>query len=423
MQRILRAGVDAVDPGPLVRTALSGLDPSALPVDVIAVGKAATRMFNAASIALRIERAIVTTAAVGELNRQGHVDVFASGHPAPNEASEAAGLRALELAERSSRDRGLLVLLSGGASAMLAAPVPWVTLKQKMQTARLLMEAGAAIHELNCVRKHVSRIKGGRLAAAAGRTITFALSDVHGPIADDPSVIASGPTVGDATTFQDALDVIRGRRVEAPDAIVAHLERGVRGEAEETIKPHDPRLERSDYRIIGNRHTAASGAERAATQLGYRVINLAGATKGEATDAAGGFVNEALRHYGTASGPVCVLASGETTVTVRGNGLGGRNQEFALAGAVELASRAVPAVLGSAGTDGIDGPTDAAGAIVDSMTQERARLLGLDPEAALTSNDSYHFFEPLGDLIRWGPTGTNVGDLHVMLFGPYNQHL
>ena len=147
---------------------------------------------------------------------------------------------------------------------MLAAPVPGVTLKQKMQTARLLMEAGAAIHELNCVRKHVSRIKGGRLAAASGRTITFALSDVHGPIADDPSVIASGPTVGDATTFQDALDVIRGRRVEAPDAIVAHLERGARGEAEETIKPRDPRLERSGYRIIGNRHTAASGAERAA---------------------------------------------------------------------------------------------------------------------------------------------------------------
>ena len=360
---------------------------------------------------------MVTITSADALPPLRHVDVFAAGHPAPNAASEAGGLRALELAAGSRRERGLLVLLSGGASAMLAAPASGVTLTEKMRTARLLMEAGAAIHELNCVRKHLSRIKGGRLAAAAGRTLTFALSDVHGPIADDPSVIASGPTIGDSTTFQDALDVIRDRGVGVPQSVMVHLERGARGEVDETIKPHDPRLGQSEYRIIGNRHTAALGAERAADQLGYRVITLSRATSGEATDAARAFVSEAVRLSATASRPLCVLASGETTVTVRGQGSGGRNQEFALAGAVSLASLGTSVVLGSAGTDGIDGPTDAAGAVVDSTTLDRARALGLDRDAALANNDTYHFFDPLGDLIRWGPTGTNVGDLHVLLCG------
>jgi glycerate 2-kinase len=381
---------------------------------VIAAGKAAARMFGAAAAMVEIETAVVATAEPVALVTRG-VDVFNAGHPAPNDASQAAGDRALELAGRSARDRGLLVLLSGGASAMLAAPVSGVTLQDKMRTAKLLMEAGAAIHELNCVRKHLSRIKGGRLAAAAGRTITFALSDVHGPIADDPAVIASGPTVPDHTTFKDALEVIARRGIRPPDSVRSYLERGARGEVDETIKRDDPRLRQYDYTVIGNRHTAAAGAARAAEQRGYTVVSLTDATSGEAREAALAFVRTALQRCGHASGRLCVLASGETTVTVRGRGLGGRNQEFALAVAAELENAGRAAVLASAGTDGIDGPTDAAGAIVDPTTLARARAMGVDAERALADNDSYHFFEPLGDLIQCGPTGTNVGDLHVLL--------
>jgi len=374
-------------------------------------------MYNAAAGAIRIGQAVVTAPGGEAVRQNAPVEFFAGGHPSPNAASEAAGLRALDLARESSHKDGLLVLLSGGASALLAAPAPGVTLVEKMQTARLLMEAGAAIHELNCVRKHLSRIKGGGLAAAAGRSLTLALSDVHGPIADDPSVIASGPTVPDPSTFADALDVIRTRGVAPPAAVMSRLERGARGELEETPKPGDARLARCEYILVGNRDTAAQGAQHAAEAMGYRVVYLPAATKGEARDTARAFMSEALRVSAATPGPVCVLASGETTVTVRGQGKGGRNQEFALAVAAGLASNAEAIVLGSAGTDGIDGPTDAAGAVVDRLTLERARAAGLDADAALTRNDAYNFFAPLNDLIRWGPTGTNVGDLHVLLRG------
>jgi hydroxypyruvate reductase len=345
------------------------------------------------------------------------VDWFDAGHPAPNEASAAAAERSLMLARECRSQDGVLLLLSGGASAMLAAPVAGVSLDDKVRTARSLMEAGAAIDELNCVRKHLSRIKGGRLAAAARRTLTLALSDVHGPIADDPSVIASGPTVPDATTYHDALHVIRSRRVTDPASVIAHLERGVRGEAEETIKPGDPRLRHSTYSVVGNRETAMNGARRAAEACGYRVIAIPEATRGEARQAGLAFVQAAIRMAAGSSAPVCVIGSGETTVTVTGPGRGGRNQEFALAAVRTIAGSSPGVVLASAGTDGIDGPTDAAGAIADTATSSRAAHAAADPEAALARNDAYHFFAPLGDLIQWGPTGTNVGDLHVFLIG------
>jgi glycerate-2-kinase len=308
---------------------------------------------------------------------------------------------------------------------MLAAPVDGVTLAEKSETSRALMAAGAAIHELNCVRKHLSRIKGGHLAAAARRTVTLALSDVHGPVPDDPSVIGSGPTVADETTFADALGILRGRRVEAPPTVVEHLERGARGDAPETVKPGDPRLQDCVYRIIGNRQTAVDGAASAAARLGYRVAIIDPASSGEARDAGRTFALEARRLARASTGRVCILGSGETTVTVRGAGKGGRNQEFALGAALALsqpieapaAESGAPVVLASAGTDGIDGPTDAAGAVVDLTTLERAAGRGLDPAAALAANDTYRFFEALGDLIIWKPTGTNVGDLHVALAG------
>jgi hydroxypyruvate reductase len=304
---------------------------------------------------------------------------------------------------------------------MLAAPVEGITLAEKTQTAQRLMHAGAAIHELNCVRKHLSRIKGGRLAAAAGRTITLALSDVHAPIADDPSVIGSGPTVCDDTTFADAIEIVKRYRVVLPPAVSAHLERGRRGQAEETLKRGDARIESSTFLVVGNRQTAVEGATRAAAAAGYRVVVLPEATTGEARIAAQQFVQAAALASRHAAQPVCVLGSGETTVTVRGTGLGGRNQEFALAGAAALPmieEGGRRAVLASAGTDGIDGPTDAAGAVVDTGTLPRGAAQGLDWQAALDNNDAYRFAAAVDALIVWGPTGTNVGDLHVLLVAP-----
>ena len=342
---------------------------------------------------------------------------FDAAHPSPNAMSEAAGRRALALAEGSRSRGGLLVLLSGGASSMLAVPAAGLSLGDKMVTARALMNAGMAIAELNCVRKHLSALKGGRLAATAGRVLTLAISDVHGPIADDPAVIGSGPTVGDPTTHADALAIVRRAGVmnSVPASVRAHLERG----EDESPKPGDPRLAGSEYEVIGNRQMAMEGAARAARERGYAVHLVAAATSGEAHETGASFATQAL---GAMAGqPLCVIASGETTVHVRGPGRGGRNQEFALGGLPVLdgvARRARAIVLASAGTDGIDGPTDAAGAAVDTTTTQRALERGLRAEAALASNGAYDFFAPLGDLIMWGPTGTNVGDLHVVLIHP-----
>jgi glycerate 2-kinase len=335
------------------------------------------------------------------------------GHPVPDAESIEAGTRALALARRAGDD-WLLVLLSGGASAMLAAPRPPLTLDQKIEATRALLPAGLPIDRLNCVRKHLSAIKGGQLGARAKRSLTLAISDVHAPVPDDLSVIASGPTAPDASTFAEALEIstsVGG----VPAAVLEHLERGVAGLLEETIKPGDPRLAHALHQVIGNRRTAMEGAARAAASLGYAVEVLTEPLVGEARESSQRFVSRAhaLAHGG--SRPLCVIAAGETTVRVSGAGLGGRNQEVALAATPFVAAIGRAAVLASAGTDGTDGPTDAAGAIVDSSTLERSQRAGLDWQASLRANDAYHFFLPLGDLLRWGPTGTNVGDLQIML--------
>ncbi len=336
---------------------------------------------------------------------------FEASHPAPNEASEAAGRAALAGAA-AVRDRGtLLLLLSGGASSLLCVPADGVTLADKVATADALMKAGVAIDGLNAVRKHLSAIKGGRLAAASGRSLTLAISDVHGPVADDPSVIGSGPTVGDPSTFADARRVVADAGVEIPPRAAAHLAR----EADETPAPGDPRLAGAEYQVIGSSGLAMDGAARAARALGYDVHVIEAATSGEARVAGAEFAAGALAMR-QAGRDVCVIASGETTVRVTGNGKGGRNQEFVL-GAVARLAGLEDVVLGSAGTDGIDGPTDAAGAVADGTSAPRAAAAGLDPVAALSANASYDFFRALDDLIVWGPTGTNVGDMHVLLIG------
>jgi glycerate-2-kinase len=339
---------------------------------------------------------------------------YDGGHPWPNEASETAGRRALDIARLSHAGCPLVVLLSGGASSMLAVPARGITIEDKARTARELMAAGVAIDGLNCVRKHLSNIKGGRLACAARRTVTLAISDIHWPIEDDPSVIGSGPTVGDPSTFADALEVVRRSGANVPDAVGMRLVRGANGELADTPKPGAQGLEQATYHVIGGRAQAMRGARARALALGYVVHVIEPPTRGEARAAAAVFIDAALHARADRTTPLCVIASGETTVRVRGDGRGGRNQEFALA-AVPALARLESAVLASAGTDGIDGPTDAAGAVIDVTTQARAESAGLSWQQALAQNGAYDFFKPLGDLITWGPTGTNVGDVQVMV--------
>ena len=338
-----------------------------------------------------------------------------AGHPLPNEGSMKGARRALEIARSSGPDDVLMVLISGGGSALMALPAPDISLEDKQQTARTLMARSADIYELNTVRKHLSAIKGGRLAAASsGRVLTFAVSDVVG---DDLSVIASGPTVADESTFADALDVLSRRDIDSyPASVVRHLRRGLAGEIEESPKSGDPRLARAVAHVIGPQRGAIDGAKRAAEQLGYHVHIVREPITGEARLSARAHLANVSQSLNSLPRPLCVISSGETTVTVVGGGKGGRNQEFALAMAPSLETLGSDVVAASIGTDGIDGPTDAAGALVDPTTLSRAAAIGLPAaQRYLDDNNAYEFFDRLGDLIRTGPTNTNVGDLQVIL--------
>jgi glycerate-2-kinase len=322
----------------------------------------------------------------------------------------------LKLASEIPAGDRLLVLLSGGASAMMAVPAGGLTLGDKQETTSRLLRAGADIHALNTVRKHLSAIKGGQLAVAAAESITLAVSDVVG---DDLSAIASGPTVPDGTTFQEALEVIRryGSEEDYPARAVERLKRGAAGWLPETPKPGDQRLSGATAHVIGSRTDAMKGSASAATDLGYHVWQIDEPVTGEAREAARRWLDTVLARASTMERPACVVSSGETTVHVKGRGRGGRNQEFALALVDRLAASDERGVIAaSIGTDGIDGPTDAAGAIADSRTAERARRAGLSPaHTFLNHNNSYDFFAALGDLVLTGPTGTNVGDIQILL--------
>jgi glycerate-2-kinase len=412
--------LSAVDAGRLVERALDQPAASfAARIWIVAAGKAAPAMASAAlaRFSQQVRGGVIVDR---EGPRPGQppepgLERLAGGHPVPTPASERAGRRSLEIAARMGRDDVLLVLLSGGASALMAAPVDSMTLSDKRETTDRLLRAGADIHALNTVRKHLSSIKGGRLAATArGPVVTLAVSDVVG---DDPSVIGSGPTVADPSTFVDALGVLErfGGIAAYPPSSVRHLEQGRRGERPETPKPGDPALAASVTHVIGGRHDAMQGAAAEAAKRGYRTVVLQAPVVGDARQAAAPHLAEIHDLVSRAGRPLCVVSSGETTVRVAGTGIGGRNQEFALA-ASELLPALGAVAAASVGTDGIDGPTDAAGAIADSQTVERARRAGLAaPAAYLDDNNSYAFFESLGDLIRTGPTGTNVGDLQVFL--------
>ncbi len=417
----LRAGIDAVEPEGLVRRYLESAGevlPGAGPVHLAAIGKAAAAMTRGAVAALggRFAGAVLVLPPGGDASLPPGCRVILGGHPVPDEGSVAGGRAILELAERLGADDHLLCLISGGGSALMTLPPAGLPLADVQATTEALLRAGATIGELNAVRKHLDRLKGGRLARAAApaRTLALVLSDVVG---DPLDVIASGPVSPDPTTFADAVGAIRRRRVwdALPAAVRQHLDRGLRGEAEESPKQGDRCFERVEARIVGSNRLAAEAALAEAGRRGYAARLLGTELTGEAREVGRGLAETALaERAGPSSGPACLVAAGETTVTVTGGGSGGRNQELALGAALALDGRD-GVLVASAGTDGIDGPTDAAGAVVDGATVARARELGLDPRRALADNDAYSFFRALGDLIVTGPTGTNVMDVQVVL--------
>ena len=385
------------------------------PLHVVAVGKAAAAM--AAAFVKVPHLAIQSAVAVGthaHADLPASVEWIESSHPFPDARSQRAAGRALAAAERAQSGEAVVILLSGGASALMAAPIDGLTLADKIATTKLMMEAGADIHALNTVRRHLSKVKGGRLAAACvGTTITLAISDVVG---DDLNAIGSGPGVPDTTTWADAAAALERFGGDAHLSEVRHvMSRGVAGEIADTPKPGSSALKRAQAAVIGSRMDAMEGAKQAALARGYHTLVIANAVTGEARDVAPRWLARAGELTRDLRRPACVISGGETTVRVRGKGRGGRNLEFALAVAESLSS-ATPVALASVGTDGIDGSSGVAGAIVDSSTMVRASALSLGhPGSYLAANDSLAFFAALDDVVRLGRTDTNVGDLQVLL--------
>ncbi|HZN53225.1 MAG TPA: glycerate kinase [Methylomirabilota bacterium] len=408
---IFDAALAAGDVTPLVRRHLA-LESRHRRVLVVGCGKASAAMVAAAEEALGDRIAggfvVVKDGCAVPVRR---VEIADAGHPVPDARGLAASARLLELAQGAGEEDLVLFLVSGGGSALTPAPAPPITLAEKQELTRLLLASGATIGELNAVRKHLSRFKGGQLARAASpaSVLTLALSDVIG---DPLDVIASGPTAPDPTTFADAREVLarRGLAGRVPASIAARLDAGLRGEIEETPKPGDRLFDRVTNVVIGNNTLIADAAVAAASRLGYRPHLLTRELQGEAREVARELVARARR----LEPPACLIAAGETTVTVRGKGRGGRCQEFALAAALEITPADRMTAL-AAGTDGSDGPTDAAGAIVDADSVTRGTRAGGDARRAMEENDAYRFLTASGDLIVSGATRTNLLDLYLVL--------
>jgi glycerate 2-kinase len=355
------------------------------------------------------------------ITRYGHgvgcerIEIVEAAHPVPDDAGLRAAQRIAGLVAGLQADDLVMCLISGGGSALLTAPAAGLTLEDKREVNRQLLACGAPISEMNCLRKHLSSLKGGRLAAAAhpARVVSLIISDVPG---DDPSIVASGPTAPDPTTRQDALAIVEKRKLKLPGAVLRFLE----SSEAETPKPGDARLANVENRMIATPAQSLAAAARLAEQAGYSVLDLGDRVEGEAREVARDHAEIALaiaagRHATRA--PAVVLSGGETTVTMRGNGRGGRNAEYALALALALDGH--PRVWSVAGdTDGIDGSEDNAGALVAPDSLARARTVGIDAAARLADNDAYGFFGALGDLVVTGPTLTNVNDFRAILIEP-----
>lgn len=410
LRRMFEAAVDSARPSLCLPPALPAPPPGR--TIVIGAGKAA------AAMALAVEQHWPGPLSGLVVTRYGHrvptsrIEVAEAAHPVPDAAGEAAARRMLDLLRGLGPDDLVLCLISGGGSALLALPAPGIALADKQAVTGALLRSGAAISEINCVRKHLSAVKGGRLAALAApaRLVTLAISDVPG---DDPSVIASGPTVPDPTTLAEARAVLAKYGIEPPPAVAARLA----DPAAETPKPGDAAFARAEYRLIATPHQALEAAARVAAGAGWRPLVLGDALEGEAREMAkvmAGIVRSIRDHAQPIAGPAVILSGGEATVTIRGKGKGGPNAEFALALALALKNtRGVEAV--ACDTDGVDGSENNAGAMIYPDTLERAHALGLHPEAQLNDNDSYNFFNALNDLVETGPTLTNVNDFRAIL--------
>lgn len=432
-REIVAAAVAAVDPVAAVQRAVTRqaarLEIAGITYDldryahvyVVGGGKAGATMAQGLEAVLgdRISAGAVTVK-YGHLAPVHRVTVHEAGHPIPDPAGVRGAEAIMRLAEGARADDLVVCLLSGGGSALLPLPCAGISLAEKQQVTGLLLACGASIDEINVIRKHLSRLKGGQLARAAAPAtlVTLVLSDVVGDPLDS---IASGPTVADPSTYRDCLEILTRYDLleRLPASVRTHLQQGEAGTQPETPKPGDAVFTRSQTVIVGNNHTALQAARAAADALGYTTLVLSSRLQGETRHIArmhAAIAQEIVHHGEPLTPPACVISGGETTVTIHGDGTGGRNQEFALAAALDIAGLEAVVVL-SAGTDGTDGPTEAAGAIADGTTVQRARERGLDPRQFLHRNDAYHFFTALDDLLMTGPTGTNVMDVHLILVG------
>jgi len=432
-EAIFKAGLEAVNPIQAVKKHVTLQDGKLIVGDknynladydgvyAIGTGKASAAMAQAVEELLgeRLRGGVVNV-------KYGHtfplrkIKVNEAGHPVPDDAGFRGTEEIIQLLKQTGGKDLILCLISGGGSALLPYPAEGLTLGDMQQVTKCLLEVGACIHEINALRKHLSRVKGGRLAKLAhpSTLISLMLSDVIG---DDLDTIASGPTVPDGSTFDDCLKILEKyqMRERIPNSVVELIEKGARGEVEETPKAGDPAFQRTQNLVIASNILAVQAAQRKAEELGYNCLILSTFVEGETKEVArvhAAVAKEILQTGNPVPRPACVISGGETTVTIRGKGLGGRNQEFVLAAAIDIDELENVVIL-SGGTDGTDGPTDAAGAIADGLTKNRALEKGMNAEQYLQENDSYHFFEPLGDLLITGPTHTNVMDLRLVMVG------
>jgi glycerate 2-kinase len=410
VRRMFAAAVAAADPGTIVPRNLP--QPPRGQTIVVGAGKASAAMARAFEQSWKGPLSGIVVTRYGHAVPCERIEIIEASHPVPDGAGETAARRILERVRGLGPDDLVVGLISGGGSALLAAPAPGLSLADKQAVNRALLASGASIEEMNCVRKHLSAIKGGRLATAAypARVVTLLISDVPG---DDPAVIASGPTLADTTTFAEARQILKKYGISDPRSVVAHLDAA----RDETPKPGDPRLARSEIRLIATPQASLLAAAEVASAHRITPVVLGDAIEGEAREVArvmAGITRQVVRYRQPVPAPCVLLSGGETTVTIRGKGRGGRNVEFLLALAIALGG--IPNVWAiAADTDGVDGAEEIAGAVISPSTLRRAEQSGIRASERLADNDGHSFFEALGDQVVTGPTLTNVNDFRAIL--------
>ncbi len=388
-------------------------------ISLVGGGKATAPMAKAMEVLLgdRIHKGLINVK-YGFTEKLSVTQTVEASHPLPDENGVKGTKAILNLLAKANNKDLIISLISGGGSALLCRPAQGITLSEKQTVTGMLLDCGAGIDEINAVRKHISAAKGGQMARAAfpATVVNLMLSDVVG---DKMDVIASGPFVPDSSTFEDALGILKKYDLKGvPEAIVQRLEKGARGKIPDTPKAADPVFLYVSNIIVGSNILALEAAEKKALAFGYKTLILSSLIEGETRDVARvhcAIAKEAVRSGRPIHKPACIISGGETTVTIRGKGLGGRNQEFCLAAAIEIAELPLKLVVLSGGTDGNDGPTDAAGAVVDPFTVTRGREAGMEAVDFLNNNDAYHFFQKTKDLLVTGPTNTNVMDVRLLL--------